>query len=141
MSKQTNESKPEVKAPFHAVNWFEIPSRNIDRAAKFYEVVIGRPLKRENFGGMPHAVFASQAASPAQYAVSGAVVEAPHLTPGASGSVVYLDCPAGVAATFARAMANGGKQVVAPMSIGEHGWIALVDDPEGNRIGLHAMQP
>src|ERR1700751_2021770 len=40
-----------------AINWFEIPVANMDRALSFYEKVLGRTLKREDFGGGVMAVF------------------------------------------------------------------------------------
>ena len=39
----------------------------------------------------------------------------------------------------ARDAANGGQIVKPKMSIGEYGSIALVQDTEGNMIGLHSM--
>ena len=57
------------------------------------------------------------------------------------GAEVAIESGAGVAASVADADYNaaGAKVVLAHTSIGEHGFIAIVDDPEGNRIGLHAM--
>jgi uncharacterized protein len=120
----SNTSSPTPR-PFNAINWFEIPTRDMDRAVAFYQTTVGRTLRREVFGGLPHAVFPSQCAPGADLSVAGALVSGPHLTPGTSGAVIYLDCPDGVAASLARATAGG----------------AIVDDPEGNRIGLHAMRP
>ncbi|MBK9035131.1 MAG: VOC family protein [Myxococcales bacterium] len=134
----SNTTKTEAK-PFNAINWFEIPTRDMDRAVAFYERTLGLALKREVFGGMPHAVFPTQCPE-GGHAVSGAIVaSAPHLTPGAAGTIIYLDCKDGVAATLARATAAGAKVAVPHMAIGENGFIAVVDDLDGNRIGLHAM--
>src|SRR5690349_15649762 len=104
----------------NAINWFEIPSRDMDTAVAFYEKTLGVSLKRELFGGMPHAVF--PAADPG---VAGALVTAPHLTPGA-GVVIYLEAPDGVTACLARARAAGAKEVVPHTHIGENGWIAVI---------------
>jgi predicted enzyme related to lactoylglutathione lyase len=35
----------------HAIHWFELPVRSIDRTQPFYEEMLGLKLKRENFGG------------------------------------------------------------------------------------------
>jgi hypothetical protein len=40
----------------------------------------------------------------------------------------------------ARAAEHGGRVVQKKMPIGEYGFIALVNDSEGNLIGLHSMQ-
>jgi hypothetical protein len=133
-------SNESVTRPFNALNWFEIHTRDMDRAVAFYEATIGRPLKREVFGGMPHAVFPSKCAPGADSSVAGALVSGPEMRPGAGGTVIYLDCPDGVAATLARATAGGAKVVLPHTAIGENGFIAIFDDLEGNRVGLHAMQ-
>lgn len=33
-----------------AINWFEIPVRDLDRATRFYEAMLGKKLKRETLG-------------------------------------------------------------------------------------------
>jgi predicted enzyme related to lactoylglutathione lyase len=58
---------------------------------------------------------------------------------GSPGWNLYFDCRDGVNQALARAIAAGATLVLAHTTIGEHGYIAIVDDPEGNRIGLHAM--
>ena len=99
----SNTSNPK---PYNAINWFEIPTRDMDRAVAFYERTLALTLKREIFGGMPHAVFPSQCPA-GGHAVAGAIVaDGPHLTPGTAGTVIYLDCKDGVAAALARATAD-----------------------------------
>ena len=125
--------------PYNAINWFEIPTRDMDRAVAFYERAFALTLKREIFGGMPHAVFPSQCPAGGSSVAGAIVADGPHLTPGTAGTVIYLDCRDGVAATLARATAAGAKVVLPHMGIGENGFIAIVDDLDGNRVGLHAM--
>ncbi len=125
--------------PYNAINWFEIPTRDMDRAVAFYERTLALTLKREIFGGMPHAVFPSQCPEGGTSVAGAIVADGPHLTPGTAGTVVYLACGDGVAAALARATAAGAKVVLPHMGIGENGFIAIVDDLDGNRVGLHAM--
>lgn len=120
----------------NSINWFEIPTRNMDRAVHFYEQTLGVTLHRELFGGMPHAIFP---ADKSETSVTGAVVSAPHLSPGA-GVVIYLEAPDGVQACVTRAKAAGAKEIVPHMSIGEQGWIAVVQDLDGNHVGLHSAK-
>ena len=42
----------------HALNWFEIPATDIDRAPRFYEAVLGLPMHRETMGTEQMALFA-----------------------------------------------------------------------------------
>lgn len=39
-----------------------------------------------------------------------------------------------------RAAQAGGKICQPKMAIGQYGYIALIEDSEGNMIGLHSMQ-
>lgn len=53
--------------------------------------------------------------------------------------MVYFHCDdCGVEA--ARARQCGGSIFRDKMPIGEHGFIAIVNDTEGNMIGLHSMR-
>ncbi len=118
----------------NAVNWFEIPVRDLDRSVLFYEAILGRKLTRSEFDGQSHAVFPAE-----KDAVTGSLVGPTNMiemTPGKSGTVIYLDCT-DLGMAVERAGKHGGGVVLAPTPIGPHGTIAIVSDPDGNRIGLH----
>lgn len=118
-----------------AINWFEIPVADMDRAQAFYEKVLGRTLKRENFGGGLMAVFPYDPPACGGCLVAGANGAAA----AGSGIRVYLDCLPSIDAVLARVAAAGG-QVIAPKSAlpEDMGFIAHVRDTEGNEVGLHA---
>ena len=137
MSNNTSNTPNDQPLRTNAINWFEIPTRDMDRAVRFYEQLLGVTLKREIFGDMPHAVFVPEGRD--DRSVAGALVTAPHLTPGRSGTVVYLYCADGVQATLARALKQGAQVALPHLNIGENGFIAIIDDLEGNRVGLHSM--
>ena len=42
----------------HAINWFEIPSNDFERAVTFYGTILDAPLRKEVLGGTPNGVFA-----------------------------------------------------------------------------------
>ena len=65
------------------------------------------------------------------------VLDAKH-KPIAGGVTVYLPAKGGVDATVARAKKAGATILAEKIDIGENGTIALVQDTEGNRIGVHA---
>jgi len=115
-----------------AINWFEIPVRDLERATRFYEAMLGTKLKREKFGDMAMAVFQTSDRSD----VGGALVADPKREPGAGGALVYLDAPK-IDEVIARASKAGGKVVLPKTDIGDPGWIAIVVDTEGNSVGLH----
>jgi predicted enzyme related to lactoylglutathione lyase len=135
----SNNTNPSAHLTFNAINWFELPTRDMDKAVRFYETTLGVTLKREVFGGMPHAVFVPQGGHDDR-SVTGAIVTAPHLTPGSKGTVVYFYCKDGVNAALARAQAAGATVALPHTNIGENGFIAIIDDLEGNRVGLHALE-
>ena len=116
----------------NAINWFEIPTTDLDRATRFYERILGVTLKREIFGGVPHAIFTAP-----DPAVGGALILQPPRAPSASGSLVYLDARGALDAVLDRVPGAGGQVILAKTDIGDPGFIAIVRDTEGNHVGLH----
>jgi len=119
----------------NALNWFELPVTDLDRATRFYETLLGVPMRREVFQGTPMAIFPY-----ADKGVGGALLKMDHRKPSAEGSVVYLDASDKLDACLARAEKAGGAVVLARTEIGEPGFIALVRDSEGNVVGLHSQR-
>ena len=119
----------------NTINWYEIPTTDLERAAKFYEAMLGITLKREVFFGTPHAIFMRAEGSKG---VGGSLVANPKLKPG-GGGVVYLDARGDLAGALERAPKAGGKVLMPSTSIGPMGTIALVQDTEGNTVGLHVF--
>jgi uncharacterized protein len=121
----------------NALNWFEIPVADIDRARKFYQGMLAQDLKVEAFGGRPHAIFP---AAGGPEAVSGALVQDEKRKPAADGALIYLNVEGRLDACLDRVPRSGGAVVLPRTSIGEHGFCALVKDSEGNVVGLHSMK-
>ena len=117
-----------------ALNWFEIPVTDVSTAAAFYTRVTGQKLDHVNFNNIPHAIFAPAGAGPG---VHGALIEDPERTPGGTGTVIYLAVADGVAAELDRARGIGAVIVQPITDLGEHGTCALIQDRDGNLIGLH----
>ncbi|MBX3082161.1 MAG: VOC family protein [Anaerolineae bacterium] len=119
----------------NAINWFEIPSLDIDRAVKFYDTILDITLRRENFMGTPHAIFP---ANREQDGVAGAVIQS-DARPSKDGAVLYLNTgtESNMEAALTKTPAAGGSVVLPKTSIGPMGWIAVIVDTEGNRVGLH----
>ncbi|WP_280153602.1 VOC family protein [Piscinibacter sp. XHJ-5] len=119
-------------APRHAINWFEIPVRNLGRAQQFYETVLAAPLRREDMGGSTMAVFGYDDGG----GVGGCLVEG---APAAQGTLVYLNAAPSLDAALARVQAAGGRIATPRTELpGDMGAFAHIVDTEGNRIGLHA---
>ncbi len=118
----------------HAINWFELPTQNLDRAARFYQTLLGIELKREVFAGVPHAIFPRAAKDD----VIGALIEDAKRQPSSVGTLLYLNANGKLDACLARLGDAGGKVVLPKTSIGPMGFIAIVADTEGNHVGLHS---
>ena len=124
---------------YNPVGWFELYVDDLARARKFYEAVLQRPLTdlpAASSGDTQMVLFDMDMSVPG---CAGALVKSPHNKPGSGGTMVYFTC-LDCAVEAARAVAAGGKVCQPRMSIGEYGFIAIVQDTEGNAIGLHSRQ-
>lgn len=123
----------------NALNWFEIPARDLARAQAFYETLLGQPLRREAMGAdTTLAVFAY-----AEPGVGGCLIQAPGMRPAADdarGALVYLPAAPTLDAVLARLPACGGELVTPKVTLPPGmGVYAHVRDSEGNVVGLHAL--
>lgn len=114
-----------------ALNWFEIPVQNLERAAVCYETLLGSKLRRELFRAMPYAIFPHQ-----EPGVGGALVQDPQ-RPTGGGTLVYLDAGDALDAILARTDAARATIVLPKTAIGADGFIAIIRDTEGNHVGLN----
>ena len=118
------------------VGWFEIYVADMAHAKAFYQAVFGQPLTQlANDIDKDMWAFAGQ---PNAGGAAGALVKSSDMQPGACGTLVYFSC-ADVAVEASKAAQAGGKVCQPKMSIGEYGFIAIVQDTEGNTIGLHSL--
>lgn len=125
------------------VVWFEIYVQDMQRARKFYEAVLdikleAMPAPTPEMNMEMWAFPSDKATAPTTYGACGMLVKMEGFGPASGGTLVYFGC-GDCAVEAARAAQNGGAVVKDKMSIGEHGYIALVRDTEGNMIGLHSM--
>ena len=116
------------------INWFDIPATDLDRAARFYETVLAISLIRENMLGARMAIFP---AKPGE--TTGAIIARDGVTPGTSGSTIYLKAGADLSPALSRVQAAGGK-VLHPKTFIKEGWgyFAIILDSEGNSVGLQS---
>jgi predicted enzyme related to lactoylglutathione lyase len=115
------------------IDWFEIPTLDLERAVRFYETVLGARFKRETSGGPPQAMFVGKGEAP-----FGALVQDPRRKPAMDGALVYLSAGTDLDGCIERAARAGGRVVLPRTDIGDPGFIAIVADSEGNTVGLHA---
>jgi uncharacterized protein len=120
----------------NAINWFEIPVRNMDRAQKFYETLLAAPMKREEMGPNTLAVFSYDESGVGGCLLAGE--SAPE--PSSSGTLAYLNAKPTLDAVLARVEAAGGRITTPKVTLpGDMGVFAHITDTEGNRVGLHSL--
>ena len=125
----------EQKKRSSAVAWFEIPSRDLDRAKKFYETILACTMKKDDFGTQDDVMCVFPAE---QTGVSGALIKRTFQRPGSDGTMVYLSCDGRLDAVISRVEAAGGRVIVPRTPVpGGHGAFACMRDSEGNHVGLH----
>ena len=120
------------------IGWFDIYVDDIERAQAFYEAVLDTelmPLEDPNDPAAQMRVFAHDHTS---HGAGGALVKLDHARPGPGGSMVYFSCD-DCAVEQARVPAAGGTVIRPKFPIGDHGFVAIVSDTEGNLIGLHSV--
>lgn len=118
----------------HALNWFEIPVSDMDRASKFYGAILDTNLHvQEPMAGFVMAML------PAEDGIGGAIVSGEDYTPGHDGALIYLNGGDDLKVIQDCVEAAGGKMFMEKSSIGGNGFMALFEDSEGNKVGLHSM--
>ena len=118
----------------NALNWFEIPATDINRAAKFYSTVLGVELPvSEPMPGFQMAMLMVEGG------VGFGIVQGEGYTPSTEGTVVYLNGGEDLAVPLGKVEAAGGKILLPKQDIGENGFMAYFLDTEGNKVGLHSM--
>jgi predicted enzyme related to lactoylglutathione lyase len=115
-------------------SWFEIPTTNFERARHFYEQTLGVELHIEDKSDIKMGIFPHL-----DQDTGGCITAGKDYQPSANGTIVYLYAGQDLAAPLDRAVHLGGKVVLPKTSIGEHGYIALLKDSEGNTVGLHSL--
>ncbi|MEM9046120.1 MAG: VOC family protein [Pseudomonadota bacterium] len=111
---------------------FEIPVTDMDRAVAFYQDVLGFDLRRETVDGYEMAFFPRHDDRPG---ASGALAKGDVYKPSKDGSIIYFDVPE-IEAVLAKAEALGAKVLYPKICLGEAGFVAEVEDSEGNRLAL-----
>jgi predicted enzyme related to lactoylglutathione lyase len=129
-----------MSMPKHAINWFEIPVSDFERAKLFYETLFDFKMPVSNMNGAHmgflHYDFENDGRG-------GAIVHSPDFyTPSDNGCLIYLNCEPDLQPVLEKVEGAGGqvlkqKTEVAPEQ--KLGYWALIKDSEGNRVALHSM--
>ncbi len=124
----------------NAISWFEIGTDDLDRAARFYETIFDIKLNPLDLPNIKMRMFPVD--DPSRDHVSGAIVYSGgfHKPSATDGPLVYLNGNPDLQLILDRVEAAGGKIMVPKTEISpEYGYMAVIIDSEGNRIGLHSV--
>ncbi len=123
----------------HAISWFEIPTTDINRAQKFYEAIFSITMVPMDLPNIKMRMFPLD---DMMTQVGGALVDSGgfHKASATDGPLVYLNGNPDVQIILDRVEAAGGKIMLPKTEISpEYGYMAVIYDTEGNRIGLHSI--
>jgi len=122
----------------NAVNWFEIPATDINRAQKFYETIFDITMIPLDLGHLQMRMFPLENPT----GVGGALnCYNDFYKPSATdGPLIYLNANPDVQIVLNRIESAGGKITVPKTQISpEYGYMAVFIDTEGNRVALHSI--
>jgi len=121
--------------------WADIPVVDMDRASRFYEHVLGKPV-----GGFPGmegiALIGVPEPGAEPPAGGGEMIVSADLYSGGTPSVtagptIYFSAYGDINGMVARVREAGGEILEEPQDRGPMiGWVAFFKDTEGNRIGI-----
>jgi uncharacterized protein len=121
----------------NAINWFEVPAKDLSRAKSFYEKVFDTTMETMTMEAMGKTM----AFFPAdlENGIGGSIASGPGYEPSEKGSLVYLTAGDDLSVPLARVEKAGGKVIVPKTSLGPNGFMAQFIDSEGNKVALHSM--
>lgn len=122
----------------HAISWFEIGTTDLTRATTFYETIFGVSLIVMDLPNIKMRMFPIADMK----GVGGAIVDSNgfHKPSATEGPLIYLNGNPDVQQVLDKVEAAGGKILVPKTEISpDYGYMAVIIDTEGNRIGLHSI--
>ncbi len=121
------------------VGWFEIYVDDMKRAKQFYEQVFKITLTElSNPDPTVQLQMLAFNFEENQPGATGALVKTEGMKAGGNSILVYFGCD-DCHIEESRVETAGGKLLKPKMNIGEHGFVSICEDCEGNIFGLHSM--
>ena len=112
--------------------WFDVPVENLERAMTFYSTVFSVEMTKMEGAPKGYAMFPHGHGS----CSGGLVVEPESISD--KGPLLYFNGGEDLSRPLQKIEAAGGKVLQPKTSIGEHGFMAIFKDTEGNRLALHS---
>ncbi len=127
------------ETPHHAtICYLEIPAPNIEAAGKFYSAVFGWKITPSNLSDKPYWMYSTGAGNLPGNLDGG--LDPERKVSADSGTIIYVKIK-DIDETIAKAKKIGGSIVRDKFNIGGgHGFSAIVQNPNGNQVGLLFMR-
>jgi predicted enzyme related to lactoylglutathione lyase len=122
----------------NAITWFEIPITNVQRAKSFYETILNIQMTEiELDKDFIIVLFPVEEGT-----VGGALCKNEKFyVPTQSGNILYLNANPDLQTVLDKVEQAGGKIMKAKTHISnDFGFMAFIEDTEGNRIALHSKE-
>ena len=121
------------------IGWVEIPVTDLNRAEKFYTDYFGFEMARQpDKDGYKMSFFPMDLDG---YGSGAMLTQGEDHIPSHEGTVVYFTAPEGRVDVALEKAEKMDIKIIAPkMAIGENGFMATIEDSEGNSIALHSME-
>jgi predicted enzyme related to lactoylglutathione lyase len=114
----------------HGVNWVEIPVLDIQRAAAFYSAVYDVPLNVIDQSVRKLVLL------PNEEGIGASLNQSSGFQPGDTGPLVYLNAGQDLSPMLGRVESAGGRIITPKTDLGGRGYYAILQDTEGNHVGL-----
>src|SRR5437016_5157066 len=122
----------DFNSTYNRAVWFDIPVKDLERAAAFYGAVLAIKIHRQESDGATFCVFDAQGGN------SGCLIRNNEESISNGGILLYLNVEKRIRDAVRQVEKLGGKMIQRIHSIAPHGFRAVVLDSEGNRIALHS---
>jgi len=127
-----------MEMALHAINWFEIPVSDFDRAKTFYSNIFDFTMPDSMVGDkrMGFFLYEFQKAG-----IGGAIVKGDGFKSSKEGAKIYLNGGADLNTVLERVEEAGGRIIIEKTFINEQvGFVASFEDTEGNEFYLHSRK-
>ena len=128
-----------IDSETNVLTWFEIPVLDIQRAKNFYETIldITMIIRSDNNNEAAFFPYDHNVIQATSGRITGVLSKSDKNSPSAVGTLVYINASPAIQEVLDKVEQAGGK-ILVPKTKMNAGFIAVIIDSEGNRVGLHA---
>jgi predicted enzyme related to lactoylglutathione lyase len=128
--------------PQNVIVWFDLPTLDFERACAFYEKVLADEIRVDEQTGMRYGFFPMEG----RMGVGGGLIPPQDSTmlkpaPNGMGPRIYFNVDGRLDEAIDAAEMAGGRVIRPKYHMEMAGWLAVIEDTEGNQVGLWSAEP